>query len=55
MTFLLSELALNPDKQEKLYQEIQDVVGDTKTLTREHLAKMSYLKACTKESQRYLF
>ncbi|XP_052069156.1 1,25-dihydroxyvitamin D(3) 24-hydroxylase, mitochondrial-like [Mytilus californianus] len=55
LVFLLAQLALNPDKQAKLYDEIQQVVGDSQRLTKEHLARMSYLKACLKESQRKIF
>ncbi|CAG2253982.1 unnamed protein product [Mytilus edulis] len=55
LVFLLAQLALNPDKQAKLHDEIQQVVGDSQHLTKEHLAKMSYLKACLKESQRKIF
>ena len=54
MVFLLMELAINQDKQAKLYEEIQRVVGDSPNLTKEHLAQMSYLKACLRESHRYL-
>lgn len=52
MVFLLVHIAMNPDKQQQLYQEIQRVVGDSNSLTKEHLAQMSYLKACVKESFR---
>jgi cytochrome P450 len=54
MVFLLMELAINQDKQAKLYEEIQRVVGGSPNLTKEHLAQMSYLKACLRESHRYL-
>ena len=53
MAFVLTDLALNQDKQEILNKEIQEVLGDQQTVTKEHLSKMSYLKACVKESQRY--
>ncbi|CAC5394468.1 CYP49A [Mytilus coruscus] len=55
MVFVLTDLALNQDKQEILNQEIQQVLGDQQTVTKEHLSKMSYLKACVKESQRKVF
>ncbi|CAG2243237.1 unnamed protein product [Mytilus edulis] len=55
MLFALSDLAFHQEKQQKLYQEIQTVVGDSKHLTKEHLAQMSFLKACIKESQRLTF
>jgi len=53
-TFLLYHLADNPDKQEKLYQEICDVIGPDGNITEASLAKMKYLKACQTESQRML-
>jgi len=52
MVFVLTNLALNPDKQDKLYKEIQRVVGDSKSLMKDHLNELSYLKCCIKESQR---
>ena len=52
MVFLLADLAMNQDKQERLYEEIKRVVGDSQVLTKEHIAQMSYLKACLKESHR---
>lgn len=55
IAFVLINLALNPEKQDRLYQEIKETMGDENTLTKEHLAEMSYLKACVKESQRLVF
>ncbi|XP_071131030.1 cytochrome P450 10-like isoform X1 [Mytilus edulis] len=55
LTFVLTDLSLYPDKQKKLYEEIQRIVGDSTNLTKEHLARMSYLKACVKESIRKTF
>lgn len=55
LLFALTDLALHQEKQQKLYHEIQTVVGDSTHLTKEHLAQMSYLKACIKESQRRTF
>ncbi|XP_061169294.1 probable cytochrome P450 49a1 [Saccostrea echinata] len=51
LTFLLFELAKNPDKQEKLYNEIISVCGQN-DITKDTLAKMSYLKACVREAMR---
>jgi len=53
-TFLLYHLAENPDKQEKLYQEICDVIGPDGNMTEAALVKMKFLKACQTESQRML-
>jgi len=50
--FLLYHLATNPDKQEKLYQEILQVIGAQGMMTEEALAEMRYLKACQQESAR---
>jgi len=52
--FLLYHLAANPEKQEKLYQEIIDTIGEDGGVTESKLVKMQYLKACQKESQRLL-
>lgn len=46
---------MNQDKQTKLYNEINEVVGGCDHFTQEHLSKMSYLKACVKESLRKTF
>ncbi|CAL1535879.1 unnamed protein product [Lymnaea stagnalis] len=45
-------LAKNPDKQEILRKEILEVIGDNGPVTDHALAKMTYLKACLKESFR---
>ena len=49
--FLLLDLARNSDKQEILYQEIVDTIGDG-DITEPKLKQMKYLKACFRESQR---
>ena len=52
-TFLIYHLACNPDKQEILYKEIADVIGDIdEKITESKLNKMRYLKATLHESQR---
>jgi len=50
--FLLYHLASNPEKQEKLYKEICDIIGPHGEMTETALAKMKYMKACQTESQR---
>merc|ERR1719369_2765750 len=50
--FLLYHLAANPEKQEKLYKEICDIIGPHGEMTETALAKMKYMKACQTESQR---
>ena len=52
--FLLYHLASNPEKQEKLYQEICNTIGPHGKLTEAALGRMRYLKACQTESQRLL-
>ncbi len=49
--YLLFELANNPDVQERLYQEIQSVVGE-RPPTAQDLESMPYLRGCIKESFR---
>ncbi|XP_062614817.1 probable cytochrome P450 49a1 isoform X2 [Saccostrea cucullata] len=51
LTFLLFELAKNPEKQEKLRNEIISVCGQN-DITKESLAKLPYLKACVRETMR---
>ncbi|CAH3047031.1 unnamed protein product, partial [Porites lobata] len=48
----LYNLARFPDVQEKLYQEIDSVLGKDDDVLPSHLAKLRYLKACLKESMR---
>ncbi|KAL5225764.1 hypothetical protein ABZP36_012403 [Zizania latifolia] len=45
------ELAKNPDKQERLYQEIREVCGD-ETVTEDHLPRLPYLNAVFHETLR---
>ncbi|XP_059155835.1 probable cytochrome P450 12d1 proximal, mitochondrial [Physella acuta] len=49
---LFYNLATNPDKQEKLRQEIHDVIGHDGPVTPQAISEMTYLKACLKESFR---
>ena len=51
-TSLLYHLADNPEKQEKLHEEICSVLGPRGEVTEAALGKMRYLKACQTESQR---
>ena len=51
---MIHNLAKNPDKQEKLYQELKEEVTPGKPISAELLEdKLSYLKAVIKESDRY--
>ena len=49
--FLMLDLARNQEKQEILFKEIQEVIGDA-VVTEAKLKQMKYLKACLHESQR---
>lgn len=51
----LYNLARFPDVQEKIYQEIQSVVGTDGEVTPHNLTKLHYLKASLKESLRQTF
>jgi len=51
-SILLYDLASNPDKQEKLHQEIVKVTGKTGQMTEASLTELRYLKACIAESLR---
>jgi hypothetical protein len=42
--FLLYHLASNRDKQEKLYQELENTLGPTGTITAQNITSLSYLK-----------
>lgn len=48
----LYNLARFPEVQEKLYQDLESVLGNDEEVTPEHLTKLPYLKACLKESMR---
>ena len=51
--FLLYCMAVNPEAQERLYEEIKSVVGERAQPTPEDLSKMPYLKGCVMESFRW--
>ena len=51
-SFLLYHMARNPEAQEKLYQEICEVIGPKGALTESDLSKMKYTKACQMEAMR---
>uniref|UniRef100_A0A0K8TUH1 Cytochrome p450 n=1 Tax=Epiphyas postvittana TaxID=65032 RepID=A0A0K8TUH1_EPIPO len=48
-SYLLQMMAYHPECQEKLYAEIQDVLGDEKDLTDDHIKQMTYLDMVFKE------
>jgi cytochrome P450 len=51
---ILYYMAKNPDKQQKLFEELQRYVPDKEQpVTSQILNELNYLKACIKESMRY--
>lgn len=50
--WVLAELILNPDKQEKLRREIETAVGDGRAVTDADLAGLPYLQSVVKETLR---
>merc|ERR1711862_773037 len=52
MSWLYLNLATNPEKQEKLAKELQDVLGGSDVTTVEQLDSLPYLRACVRESHR---
>ncbi|XP_068713683.1 cytochrome P450 27C1-like [Montipora foliosa] len=52
LLWMLYHLARHPEVQDKLYQEVLEVVGKDGNITAVNIGKMSYLKACLKESMR---
>ncbi|KAJ8303574.1 hypothetical protein KUTeg_019970 [Tegillarca granosa] len=54
LTFLLTHLAENPEKQQKLYEELQQQFNTSDTLEAK-FRNMPYLKACLRESHRLVF
>ncbi|XP_077992014.1 25-hydroxyvitamin D-1 alpha hydroxylase, mitochondrial-like [Glandiceps talaboti] len=52
MKWTLDLLAWNPDVQERLHQEITNVVPKGETISQEHLKQFHYLKAVIRESMR---
>ena len=49
--YFMYDLALNPDHQQKVYEEIMREIGD-KPITPRNLHRLKYFRACSKESQR---
>ncbi|XP_062593652.1 probable cytochrome P450 CYP44 [Saccostrea cucullata] len=54
LIFAMYCIAKNPEVQHKAYEEVRDVLKDGGPITGEHINRMTYLKACVKESQRIL-
>ena len=52
MASCLYSLATNPEVQEKLRREVQDVVGKEEVVTPQHIQDMHYLRDTIKETMR---
>lgn len=52
MSFLLA-MTLHPDKFAKLQKELDDVVGDSRMPTFDHVSSLPYTRACVKETLRW--
>ncbi len=52
MAGCLYSLALNPDVQDKLRQEVRRVVGSESIVTPSHIQEMHYLRNTIREAQR---
>ncbi|CAD5226750.1 unnamed protein product [Bursaphelenchus xylophilus] len=48
-TWALHVFGCYPEVQEKVFQEITNVIGDSEDITLDHIAKMKYLECCLKE------
>jgi len=53
-TFLLHEVAKNPDLQDKLYREVTSVLSPDQPPTFEDIQKMPLVRGCSKETLRYI-
>ena len=51
-TFLLHEVAKNPDLQDKLHKEVTSILGPDKHATFEDVQKMQLVRGCAKETLR---
>nr|XP_027217722.1 probable cytochrome P450 49a1 [Penaeus vannamei] len=52
-TYTIMRLAQNPDKQEKLQEELDRVLGNgEQVISPDHIKELRYLKACVKEALR---
>ena len=50
--WLWYNLSKNPRVQDKLYEEVMSVIGDSPVITVDHFNKLHYMKMCMKESMR---
>ncbi|KAK2163276.1 hypothetical protein NP493_1469g00025 [Ridgeia piscesae] len=52
LAFLAYNLALNPDCQDRLIREIDDIVKDSDTIDHDMISQMTYLDMCVQETLR---
>uniref|UniRef100_F1L3B8 Cytochrome P450 n=1 Tax=Ascaris suum TaxID=6253 RepID=F1L3B8_ASCSU len=52
LIYNLFTVATNPEKQERIYEEVLSTVADSENITSEMLDGLNYLKACIKETFR---
>ena len=53
MNFFLHLMGANPEIQERVHREIDEIVGDSvRDLTFEDIGRLRYLEACLKETLR---
>ncbi|KAJ8715374.1 hypothetical protein PYW07_009856 [Mythimna separata] len=53
LTFTMTLLGSYPEVQEKVFAEIQEVLGGNRDVKKEHLTRLVYLEAVLKESMRF--
>lgn len=54
MSYTLYELAMNPDVQKRLQQEVDEVLAGSKgEITEEVISKLTYLEQCIMETVRF--
>ncbi len=53
LAFAIYELSKNPDVQERLRNEVEDIVGDAEEITYDHIQSMTYLDQVISETLRF--
>lgn len=55
LVFCVHELVLNPNVQDKLYQEVKEFQEENGVLTHENMSKLKYLECVLNGSYHFLF